>query len=1051
MTETRVRFAPSPTGYLHVGGFRTALSNYLFSANSGGKLILRIEDTDQSRKVEDSQENLLKSLDWTGIQFDEGPHVGGDYGPYIQSERLELYEKHARQLIDQKDAYYCFCTEKDLKKMRDDQLAQNKDTSYNGRCRNLDPAEVEDKLERNTPHVVRMKIVHSKGDYVVNDLIRGEVQFGPSQIDDQIILKSDGFPTYHLAVVVDDHLMKISHVIRGEEWLPSTPKHIQLYEYFGWEAPIYVHLPLILNPDRSKLSKRQGDVAVEDYRTKGFLPECLTNFVSLLGWHTQDDQEIFSLKELIDNFSLDRVGKAGAVFDIDKLRWMNQQYIKQKSLDELFELLQPYLPDYAKNTDDAKMKKIIHVVRDSLVTLPDIADRLGLFFEQNPELEDESLVAQVKSDEAQEVYKCFTKHVEAVDRLSAENFGQIMKTVQKETGIKGKKLWVPMRIAVTLVEQGPDLTAVVDIFGKEKCLQMVGNVLDGGASAEANSGDNPKALHFIRSIIAEDIKNNKNDGRVVTRFPPEPSGYLHIGHAFAICLDFGMAGENDKGKCYLRFDDTNPTKESEEYMESIKSSIRWLGFDWEDRLTHASDYFDQLYEFALQLVKKGKAYVCSLSADEIRKYRGTLTEPGQASPYRNRTVEENLDLFQRMKAGEFEEGEHVLRAKIDMRSPNIIMRDPVLYRILKVPHHRTGDKWCIYPLYDFTHCLSDSLEGITHSLCSLEFENNRPLYDWVLDELERECHPQQIEFSRLNLNYTVTSKRKLNELVQGNYVNGWDDPRMPTLDGMRRRGYTSETVIDFCERVGVTKKEKSNEMSLLETCIREDLDKRVKRVMGVLRPLRLVIDNYPEDQTEELEAPYHPNNPEMGTRKMPFSRVLYIEQDDFREDPPKKFFRLGPGREVRLRYAYFVKCTEVVKDEKTGEIIELRCTYDPDTKSGTGTSTRKVKGTIHWVSAEHAIKAETRLYDRLFTRARPTDDKNGTDFKDHLNPNSIEILPDSRLEPALANAAPESKYQFERQGYFCVDSQDSSPEKLVFNRTVTLRDSWAKIEKAQKQ
>jgi glutaminyl-tRNA synthetase len=568
---------------------------------------------------------------------------------------------------------------------------------------------------------------------------------------------------------------------------------------------------------------------------------------------------------------------------------------------------------------------------------------------------------------------------------------------------------------------------------------------------DTNQPDTPgKPMHFIRTIIAEDLKNNKHDSRVATRFPPEPNGFLHIGHAKSICLNFGMAEENEGGVCYMRFDDTNPSKESEEYMESIKSSVRWLGFDWEDRLTYASDYFEQLYEYALQLIQAGKAYVCGLSAEQTREYRGTLTKPGKNSPDRDRPVAENLDLFQRMQAGEFDEGAYVLRAKIDMASSNMNLRDPVLYRILKVSHYRTGDKWCIYPMYDYTHCISDALEGITHSLCTLEFEDHRPLYDWVLDTLQTPCHPQQIEFSRLSLNYTVTSKRMLNQLVEKKQVSGWDDPRMPTLMGMRRRGYPPSAIRDFAERVGITKKENYIEMSLLETCVREQLGNTTPRVMCVLKPVKLIIDNYPEGQVEELEAAYHPNDPEMGSRKMPFSRELYIEQDDFREDPPKKFFRLTPGKEVRLRYAYIIKCESVVKDEATGEIKEIHCTYDPDTKSGTGTVTRKVKGTLHWVSAAQAIQAEVRLYDRLFTKARPTADKEGPDFTTYLNPDSIEVLESGFLEPSMQGTAPASQFQFERQGYFCADAVDSTPEKLVFNRTVTLRDSWAKIEQAER-
>ncbi len=556
---------------------------------------------------------------------------------------------------------------------------------------------------------------------------------------------------------------------------------------------------------------------------------------------------------------------------------------------------------------------------------------------------------------------------------------------------------------------------------------------------------------FIRTIIADDLKANKNNGRVVTRFPPEPNGYLHIGHAKSICLNFGIAAENKGGICYLRFDDTNPSKEDVEYMESIKSDVRWLGFDWGERLTYASDYFDLLYQYAVQLIKKGKAYVCSLSAQETREYRGTLQKPGKDSPYRNRNVEENLELFERMRAGEFKDGLHVLRAKIDMASPNINMRDPTLYRIKSVAHHRTGDRWCIYPMYDFTHCLSDSIEGVTHSICTLEFEDHRPLYDWVLDELEVDCHPQQIEFARLNISYTVLSKRKLIKLVELGVVDGWDDPRMPTLTGLNRRGYTPESIRNFCERIGVAKRDSIVDVALLEHCVREDLNRRAPRVMGVLRPLRVVIDNFPEDKTEELDGPYHPEDPSMGSRKIPFSRVLYIEQDDFLEDPPKKFFRLSPGREVRLRYAYYIKCEYVVKDEQTGKVIEVRCTYDPQTRGGSSPDGRRVKGTLHWVSADHSLKAKVRLYDRLFKKVNPVDGKDGLDFTEHLNPNSLEVLSTCRVEPSLAGAAPGSMCQFERTGYFCVDSVDSSDEKLVFNRTVTLRDSWAKIAKKAKK
>jgi glutaminyl-tRNA synthetase len=551
---------------------------------------------------------------------------------------------------------------------------------------------------------------------------------------------------------------------------------------------------------------------------------------------------------------------------------------------------------------------------------------------------------------------------------------------------------------------------------------------------------------FIRAEVEEDLRTGRYD-RVHTRFPPEPNGYLHIGHAKAICIDYGIA--EDYGGLYnLRFDDTNPVKEEVEYVESIMEDIRWLGFDWEDRLFYASDYFEQLYEYAVLLIEKGLAYVDDLSADEIREHRGTLTEPGKSSPYRDRSVEENLDLFARMRAGEFPDGTRVLRAKIDMASPNINLRDPVMYRILHAEHHRTGDAWCIYPMYDYAHPISDAIEGITHSLCSLEYEDHRPLYDWFLEALGVwENPPRQIEFARLNMTYTVMSKRKLLRLVNEGYVDGWDDPRMPTLSGMRRRGYPPEAIRTFCDEIGIAKADSVIDVQFLEHRVRDDLNQRCNRVMGVLHPLKLVIDDYPEDQVEEMEAVNHPLDPSRGTRTVPFSRVLYIERDDFMEDPPEKFFRLAPGREVRLRYAYFVTCTDVVKDA-SGEVIEVHCTYDPATRGGDAPDGRKVKGTLHWVSAAHAVGAEVRLYDRLFTQESPEDVEEG-DFTATINPNSLEVLTGCKVEPGLAGAAAGSRYQFERKGYFCVDP-DSSDGRLVFNETVSLRDTWAKIQAKQK-
>jgi glutaminyl-tRNA synthetase len=566
----------------------------------------------------------------------------------------------------------------------------------------------------------------------------------------------------------------------------------------------------------------------------------------------------------------------------------------------------------------------------------------------------------------------------------------------------------------------------------------------------ASMSDRPKpeatppavGTDFIRQIVAADLKSGKHKS-VRTRFPPEPNGYLHIGHAKSICLNFGIAQEVG-GVCHLRFDDTNPVKEDVEYVESIQEDVRWLGFDWGHNLFYASDYFDRLYEFAVELITKGKAYVCHLTPEETRTYRGTLTEPGKNSPYRDRPVEENLDWFEKMRRGELEEGACVLRAKIDMASPNMNMRDPAVYRIKKADHHRTGDKWCIYPMYDFAHGLSDAIEGITHSICTLEFEDHRPLYDWFLDQLDVPCHPQQIEFARLNLSYTVLSKRKLLQLVRDGLVDGWDDPRMPTIAGYRRRGYTPESIRNLCDRIGVAKANSTVDVAMLEHSIREDLNRQAARVMAVLKPLKVVLDNYPEGQVEELEAVNNPENPAAGTRKVPFSRVLYIEQDDFRETPPPKYFRLSPGKEVRLRYAYFITCRSVVKDPQTGEVTEVHCTYDPATRGGDAPDGRKVKSTLHWVSAQHAADAEVRLYDRLFGVAYPEREGN---FVTALNLNSLEVLQGCKLEPSLASARPGERVQFERQGYFCVDPKLSKPGILVFNRIVGLKDAWAKIEK----
>ncbi len=568
---------------------------------------------------------------------------------------------------------------------------------------------------------------------------------------------------------------------------------------------------------------------------------------------------------------------------------------------------------------------------------------------------------------------------------------------------------------------------------------------DGKINEGEKSERSAPGLDFIRTKIEEDNRTGKFDGKVITRFPPEPNGYLHIGHAKSICLNFGVAKEYN-GVTHLRFDDTNPSKENIEFTESIMEDVRWLGFEWGERLHYASDYFDQLFAYAEELIKLGKAYVCDLSAAEVREYRGTLKAPGKNSPYRERSVEENLDLFHKMRAGEFADGTKTLRAKIDMASPNLNMRDPAIYRIRHEHHHQTGDKWCIYPMYDFAHCFSDSIEGITHSLCTLEFEDHRPLYDWFLDQLKVH-HSEQTEFARLNINYTVVSKRKLRELVEAGIVNGWDDPRMPTIKGLRRRGYTPESIRVFAEKIGIAKRNSTVDIALLEHCLREGLNKTARRYMAVLRPLKLVIDNYPDDLVEEMDAVNNPEDESAGIRKVPFSKTLYIDRADFIENPPRKFYRLSPGREVRLRYAYFVMCGDIIKDEN-GEVTEVHCTYDPASRGGNSPDGRKVKATIHWVSAEHSLPAEVRLYDKLFTAENPEDVEEGVDWKSAINPNSLEVLTDCRVEPSLKGISPETTLQFERQGYFVADWRDSTPEKLVFNRSVSLKDEWARIQKS---
>lgn len=1027
----RVRFAPSPTGHLHIGGARTALFNWLYARHHQGTFILRIEDTDRTRSTEEYIVAIIDGMRWLKLDWDDGP--------YRQTDRFDIYRSYADRLLKEDKAYYCYCLPEELEQRRKEALSQGKIPKYDGRCRDIE------KVQRfkgsRVQGAIRFKMPQ-EGQTVVDDLIKGKVIFENAQLDDLIIMRSDGTPTYNFVVVVDDVDMDITHVIRGDDHLNNTPKQIHIYKAFDVEPPLFAHLPMILGSDKTRLSKRHGATSVNAYRDMGYLPDALVNYLVRLGW-SYGDQEVFSREELIKYFSFENIGKSAAVFNPKKLLWLNSQYIINTPSEKLAELVIPFLVkekviSEGETLNDEWLSKAIGTLKERSRTLIELANSLRYYISEDIEY-NEKAKAKFLNEKSRELLIELEENLTSISDFSAQKLEKVFKAIIEKHNIKLGDLAQPVRVAMTGGTESPGIFEVLEIVGKEKTLKRL-------EKAVKTIGISTPPSDFIRDIIKEDLKNNKNNGRVHTRFPPEPNGYLHIGHAKSICLNFGIAAEF-RGLCNLRFDDTNPTKEEIEYVESIKEDVRWLGFDWGDRLFYASDYFEQMYQYAVQLIKDGKAYVCDLSADEIREYRGTLTEPGKDSPYRTRSVEENMELFEHMRAGKFPDGSRTLRAKIDMASGNLNMRDPVIYRILHTEHHRTGNKWCLYPTYDFAHCISDSIEGITHSICTLEFEDHRPLYDWFLDEL-KVYHPQQIEFARLNLSYTVLSKRKLVELVENGHVTGWDDPRMPTIAGLRRRGYTPESIRNFCERIGVAKRDSMVDMALLEHCIREDLNKRAPRVMAVLHPLRVVIDNYPEDKVEELEAINNPEDLSMGTRKVPFSRVLYIERDDFREDPPKQFFRLAPGREVRLRYAYFITCVGVAKDEQTGEVIELHCTYDPETRGGDSPDGRRVKATLHWVSAAHAIEAEVRLYSHLFVKADPDDVEEGHDFKSYINPTSLVTLKSCRVEPSLAGAAPGSRYQFERQGYFCVDSVDSSDEKLVFNRTVSLRDTWAKIEKA---
>ena len=1003
----RTRYAPSPTGFMHVGNLRTALYEYLVAKSQGGKFILRIEDTDRERLVEGAVDFIYNTLKLAGLQHDEGPDIGGGFGPYVQSERKDMYLPYAEQLIAEGKAYRCFCSKERLEKIQNETVGGG----YDRHCRDLPQEEIDRLLAEGVPYVIRQKMP-TEGSTTFTDAVFGDITVENSELQDQILIKTDGYPTYNFANVIDDHTMGITHVVRGSEYLSSTPKYNLLYEAFGWEIPTYIHLPLIMGKDAdgnvSKLSKRHGATGFYDLIDDGYLPQAIINYIALLGWCPKDNQEIFTLSELEKAFDISGISKSPSVFDYDKLSWFNGEYLKAMTAEEFTAVAMPYYKQVfgEKEMPFEKFAAILQKRTTQLTQIPGMLD----FFAELPEYGKELFVnkkSKTNLENAPVVLKEAYERLKALPDWTADAVHDCLIDMAAEKGLKNGTVMWPVRIAAAGKTVTPGgAIEILDILGREESLK--------------------------RLEIGLDKLNT-------TRFPPEPNGYLHIGHAKAVCINFATA-EKFGGICNLRMDDTNPTKEDVEYVDAIKEDIAWLGFHWDDRFFYASEYFEQMYDFAVELIQKGLAYVCELTPEQMREYRGDTQTPAK-SPYRDRPIEESLDLFARMRAGEFPDGSMTLRAKIDLASGNFNMRDPVIYRINRMHHHRTGDQWCIYPMYDFAHPIEDALEGITHSLCSLEFEAHRPLYDWVIENISAPCKPRQIEFARLGINNTVMSKRRLRALVEENYVSGWDDPRMPTLCGLRRRGYTPKSIRSFIDQIGVSKVNSIVEYSFLEHCLRDDLNETAERTMCVLRPVKLIITNYPEGQSESFSVENNPNRPEDGTREVTFSRECWIEQDDFMEVPIKKYQRLYPGNEVRLKSAYIVKCTGCEKDAD-GNVTAVYATYDPETRGGNTPDGRKVRGTIHWVDAANCADAEVRLYDNLFTVPDP--DVGDRNFLDFLNPHSLEVLTGCKAEKNLETAVAPKSFQFMRLGYFCVDNKDSSPEHLVFNRSVSLKDGFKK-------
>ncbi|MFZ0591685.1 MAG: glutamine--tRNA ligase/YqeY domain fusion protein [Bryobacteraceae bacterium] len=1031
---TRVRFAPSPTGYLHIGGARTFIFNWLYARHYGGVIVLRIDDTDVERNTQISLESIYEGLEWLELGWDE---------LYHQSDRVVLHRQAAWAIFEKGLAYRDFTPAS--------MALENSNEGWlsNPGMRELSREESNRRAKAGEPFVLRFRVPReSRTEIVVPDLVYGTVTKATSELEDFALLRSTGMPTYHMASCADDADLRITDILRGQEHLANTFKHVLIFEALGVEMPKTAHLPLLMAPDGAKLSKRKHGpvVSVTTYRDAGFLPHAFVNFLCLLGWSPKNDREKMSREELVKLFSIEGINRANAIINFTdedpfdpKAVWLNAEHLHTLDLDELAQRLMPYAQQAGfTNATPEKLRAIAPLIRERIRLLRDVGTVADFLFSAELTPYDPAELIPQKGDAAMAAL-ALHKARDVLAAVPAFDHGTLepaLRGAADELKLKAGQMFQPIRVAVCGRKNAPPLFETLQVLGRDTVLTRI----DSALGLSMNDTDLPPS-NFIRDIILSHNASGKYGGRVRTRFPPEPNGYLHVGHAKSIILNFGLA-EEFGGECNLRFDDTNPAKEETEYVESIIEDVKWLGGDFGDRLFYASDYFPQLYLWAVDLIKKGKAYVCDLSSEQVREMRGTLTEAGQNSPYRDRSVEENLDLFARMKNGEFPDGARTLRAKIDMASPNLNMRDPVMYRILHAGHHRTANQWCIYPMYDWAHGQCDSIEGITHSICTLEFEDHRPLYDWFLEQLGV-FHPQQIEFDRLNLTYTVLSKRKLLQLVEQGMVEGWDDPRMPTISGMRRRGYSPEGLRNFARSLGISKTNGTTELEKLEYYIREDLNKTALRVMTILRPLKLVLTNYPEDQVEFMDAINNPEDASAGTRQVPFSRELWIEQEDFRELPPKGYHRLYPGNEVRLRYGYIIKCHDVVKDSSTGEVTEIHCTYDPQTRSGQ--QTRKVKSTIHWVSAAEAIPIEVRLYDKLFTVENPNNFPEDADFTMHLNPKSLEVV-QGKAEPSLAKAEPGDRYQFERLGYFCADTF-SKAERLVFNRTVELRDTWAKLQK----